>query len=720
MSSFRVWLGTIWSGFGHKKMERMPDLVDQSPNLDIPVLPLDPALERVLLRVRLRARRRAAWLRKLWSEEGAPGGKSVVTHAEIDTHLADRDTPQAEIVWFASDPMMMQLNHQIAEVEKAIAADEDSPLARLSQTFGFDAQDEDLFQACLAVTLDPSIRRIYAYIQDHAGYGYPSESLVARLFDHGRYCRWGPESPLRRWELVTEREAGPDAPSMLACDASILDWLLGGTILDEYLVGIATFRPPLEPLEQWPVMEMANLLAQVINNGQDSPTRVCISGPPGSGRRTLAACISEQLGLPLLAVDADHVLEEDWPRVYLHAQRQAYVTRCALAWHGEVTLQRAWPQVIPWFPVQYAICEPGQTLPTVSGIIDQRVEMPVPSLEERRRLWLQHVPAAKDWTSEGFAKLVAQHRASVGTIVAIGKKGVQTAGDAAALVRQTGRHRLGKLAQALECPFEWEDLEVPRSLGDALEDLVFEAQARAAFWDRREARDLFPQGRGLLALFSGPPGTGKTMAAQVIARKLGLDLFRIDLSTVVSKYVGETSQNLERILSQAEHMDVVLLFDEADALFGKRTEIRDAHDRFANTDTAYLLQAIENYRGVALLATNKKGNIDPAFVRRIRYVLEFPKPDAGQRLRIWQGIVAKLMGEAQLKVLHNDLIALANGVEVTGAQIKFATLTASFSAQRDSEPLAMRHLLRGLERELMKEGRALSGRERERLLHYGE
>ena len=154
------------------------------------------------------------------------------------------------------------------------------------------------------------------------------------------------------------------------------------------------------------------------------------------------------------------------------------------------------------------------------------------------------------------------------------------------------------------------------------------------------------------------------------------------------------------------------------ALFGKRTEIKDAHDRFANTDTGYLLQAIENYRGVAVLATNKKGNVDPAFIRRIRYVLEFPKPDAGQREQIWRRIVGELAGQDVLKSLALNVKALAADLELTGAQIKFAVLAATFTARRDRKPLAMSHLLRGIDRELMKEGRSLSERERERLLKH--
>ena len=205
------------------------------------------------------------------------------------------------------------------------------------------------------------------------------------------------------------------------------------------------------------------------------------------------------------------------------------------------------------------------------------------------------------------------------------------------------------------------------------------------------------------------------MAAQVIAAQLGLDLFRIALSTVVSKYVGETSKNLYRIFARAEEMDAVLLFDEADALFGRRTEIKDAHDRFANTDTNYLLQAIEGYRGIALLATNKKANVDPAFLRRIRYVLDFPKPDSTERRRLWRRLVSELAGDERARELGRELDTIAASVEATGAQIKYAVLSALFLARRDGRPVEIAHLVRGLERELIKEGRGLTERDRERL-----
>ena len=604
----------------------------------------DSALEDVLLRIRIRAKRRIAWLRKLWAEEGESGGKIAVTHAEIDTHLDGRDSPEAEAAWFASDESVRVLNRDLSELEADLGADRDSRLGQLAHIFGLNKEEFDLFQTCLAVLLDPSLARVYAYLHDHAGRGYPTEQLTLRLFGYGRRSLWNPESPLCRWQLLKEKEVGPGEPSQLTCDTLIKDWLQGNDHLDEPLVGIGRFYPAATPLKNWPVHENAVFVKRMLDGDCTNQVRIRVVGPPGSGRRTLSAIISSRIGLSLLAINTDQIDEQNWRHVFIRAQRQAYLDRCAIAWYGENALSRSWPQVVPFFPVQFVICEAGQVPIFLPEIIDHLIEMPTPSLEERKELWRRFVPVLAAWLPEEFNKLVEQHRVNIGGIVSLAQRNVQTVEEATSLIREAARHQLGSLAQLLECPFNWDDLVVTDNLRELLKDLTFEASERVAFWERPEARRLFPQGRGLLGLFSGPSGTGKTMAAQVIAAYLGLDLFRIDLSTVVSKYVGETSKNLERILTRAAGMDLVLLFDEADALFGKRTEIREAHDRFANTDTGYLLQAIENYRGIALLATNRKGNIDPAFIRRIRYVLEFPKPDADRRLMIWQRVVGELAG----------------------------------------------------------------------------
>ncbi|UOQ64818.1 ATP-binding protein [Hymenobacter volaticus] len=187
------------------------------------------------------------------------------------------------------------------------------------------------------------------------------------------------------------------------------------------------------------------------------------------------------------------------------------------------------------------------------------------------------------------------------------------------------------------------------------------------------------------------------MAAQVIANSLGLALYRVDLSSVVSKYVGESSKNIERILSRAAKMNIVLFFDEADALFGKRTsEVKDAHDHFVNTDTSYLLQAIEEYPGIAILASNKKNAMDSAFLRRIRYVIEFPKPDPKQRRQLWQQLLQSMVNEKISAPLEEQLSRLSDVVELTGAQIKLSILSAIYMARREKVAVSISHLLRVL------------------------
>ncbi|HLT02618.1 MAG TPA: ATP-binding protein, partial [Geminicoccaceae bacterium] len=275
------------------------------------------------------------------------------------------------------------------------------------------------------------------------------------------------------------------------------------------------------------------------------------------------------------------------------------------------------------------------------------------------------------------------------------------------------------LGHLLECPFTWDDVVLPERLRQALEDFAFEAHDRVRFWEDAATRRLFPRGTGLVALFGGPPGTGKTMAAQIVAAELEMDLFRIDLASVVSKYIGETAKHLRQIFARAARMNAVLLFDEADALFSKRTDVNDAHDRYANADTSYLLQLLEEYRGIVVLATNKKQNIDPAFIRRVRYVFDFPRPDVAERRRIWRQVIGELCGAETLQRLGPTLDALGAGVDLSGAQIKGAVLAAIFAARRRRAPLAMPHLLQGLERELAKEGRTLGAREQDRLLRDG-
>ncbi len=677
------------------------------------------ALDWMLARFRLLGRRRAAWLRHVWEQEGEPAGAAAVTHGEVAAILADHDSPEAETRWISAQSWASQWSADLREVEDALAHDTSSRLARLKQTFGLSEDESDLLEACAAVALDPALSRVCAYLQDRVARSYMTEDLAAALYGYGRCSVWTRESGLYRWELISSCDSGPGEPRALACDPLIRNWLRGGNELHEALAGIAQPCPSRTPIASWPLAETSQWIRRLIESETPARVRVTVQGARGSGRRTFAAAVSAELGLTLLALDADQVDDAQWRRVYRLAQRQAYLDRRALAWHGESLTQRPWPAAIQPFPLQFVIVEPAREATPCPDLVERKVRMPGLSVAERSELWRHHLPGAQVWPEAGFRQLTERYRVHIGDIASVASSGAAGPEEAGLRVREASRGRLGNLAQFLHCPFHWDDLVVPEQVREALEDIVFEANHRVAFWEQSEPRRLFPQGQGLMALFSGPPGTGKTMAAQVTAASLGYDLFRVDLAGVVSKWVGETSQNLERILTRAADMHAMLLFDECDALFGKRSsEIRDAQDRFANTDAAYLLQAIESYPGVALLATNQKGNIDPAFIRRLRYVLEFAKPDLAQRLEIWRKVVRALAGEDRMRALDPALRSLSEAIDTTGAQIKFGILGAMFGAKREGVPLELRHLLRGLERELAKEGRMLGARERERILSH--
>ena len=677
------------------------------------IQPAQGSIALMLARFRLLAGRRAAWLQALWSSEVEHAQRGLISHGEVAAALEDRDSPEAERAWDESRGRVAVWKRDLRQVEMSLSEDRESRLARLRAIFGLNAEEQDLLEACLSVAVDPSLARVCAYLQDRASRTYMTEELAARLYRRGRCGVWAAESPLFRWELIESHEVGPGEPKALVVDPHIRDWVLERETLEPALVGIAHVYPPRQPLRAWRLEETVEFVRTTLN-GRSGLVRVAVAGAPGSGRRSLAAAVSAGISLPMLAIDADAIEDARWANVFIRAQRHAFLQRCALAWHGESAARRAWPRTVPLFPVQFVILEEGHNALPLADAVERRIRVPRISAVERASLWREYLPEASKWPKEQFLALVRRYRVVPGDIASAARVRVADPDQAARHVRESARSRLGDLAQRLPCPFGWCDLVVSSDLGETLRDITFEAKNRVVFWEQKRARRMFPQGRGLMVLLSGPPGTGKTMTAQVIAGALGYDLFRLDLSTVVSKFVGETSKNMRRVLTRAADMDAVLLFDEADAMISRRaTEIRDAQDKFANTDSAYLLQAIESYPGISLLATNQKGNIDPAFLRRLRYILEFTKPDAGQRLAIWTKVIGGLVGEETGRVLLEGLKKLSESVDATGAQIKNAVLGAIFVARRRNEVLGIPHLLRALERELAKEGRTLGRRDRE-------
>jgi SpoVK/Ycf46/Vps4 family AAA+-type ATPase len=262
---------------------------------------------------------------------------------------------------------------------------------------------------------------------------------------------------------------------------------------------------------------------------------------------------------------------------------------------------------------------------------------------------------------------------------------------------------LGELASRLEPTQTWDQLVLPEAERALLRAIAAQVAQRPRVYEEWGFGARLSRGRGITALFSGPPGTGKTMAAEIIAGQLELDLYRIDLSSVVSKYIGETEKNLRRLFDAAEQGGVILLFDEGDALFGKRTEVKDSHDRYANIEVNYLLQRMEEYSGLAILATNRKADLDPAFLRRIRFVVTFPFPDEDHRRRIWGTVFPP---ETPLGDLDYDALAR---LEIAGGNIRNIAVNAAFLAADASEPVGMTYVMRAARHEYEKVDRRPSG-----------
>jgi hypothetical protein len=673
------------------------------------------ATDAVLYRVRALVRRRLAWLAHARSTEGAGAAPS-----DAFSVLDERDDAEAERRFAESRPALRALGGTVRSLDAALAADTTTPLARVVSVLGLSEAERDVLHVCLALELDAKLSQSFTLIHEQSGHGHGhghvTMPLVAGLCGWPVTERVGATSAAFRWRIIRSLEPAASEPAPLRLDPHVTDFVCGRYAIDSELTACAATVEPREPLASWPVAATLERVQRGLDKG--TALRLLLKGPRGSGRRTFASSVAKALGCALLAVDTSAISDADWPAAYLHAQRQALLFGMLPVWHGD-GLGRRWPSLPSVAPLQFVTGEADLALPPAADFLDETLSIPRPAIDERAALIRRFVPPSQAWPGVELARLAERYRVEIGDIVSIGRRGAATLDEVRELCRAATRDRLGELGQLLECPFTRDDLVLSRSLTERVDEFLFEAKDRARFWEGDGARRLFPRGTGLVALMTGPPGTGKTMAAQVIASELGLDLFRIDLATSISKYIGETAKHLRRIFQRAAEMNAVLLFDEADALFTKRTEVRDAHDRYANTDTNYLLQLIEDFSGIALLSSNKKQNMDTAFVRRIRYIFDFPRPSAGERGALWRRIVRELGGAATAEGLVPALESLAEVVDASGAQIKLAVLAALFLARQEGKPLALDHLVRGLSRELAKEGRSISPAERERIVSHG-
>ncbi|MFL4470095.1 ATP-binding protein [Tateyamaria armeniaca] len=636
-----------------------------APRTDLSSAKDDLSVEEAILRlVRTLCRRRILWLDKL-AQQAVSEPDLGNAHARA---LADMDAPGREAEFLDAHAEASALWQEAGTLHAHIFEGENR-LRHLADVFGLSIEERQLVLLCLSTAIDPSMHLVFQSISGVSG-GPVSEDMAARLFGHGRNAMWGPGSPLSRWHIIEE------TGGVLRLDPYVQSYLRGASDVDPDVAMLCrVINETPEPLPNWPVEELTERLIGALQRGM--PTRVTVLGQPLSGRTTLASLISARLGRSVSVIDTGRIKGQIWDLIRMRVQRQALLHNSTIAWAGENALKGIEP-LPDSIDVEFVIIETQEDAMPAIGWHEERVKIPSLTSVERKTLWQRYLPGAQVWPDGALDQLADRFRVTIGEIRHVAAQGDDSFEGVRQRTRALSHGKLGDLARLVECPFDRTDLHLPDGVSDQLDEFLYEAKTRNAFWEDPGARRLFPRGVGLIGLMSGPPGTGKTMAAQVIANELGLDLFRIDVATMIDKYIGETAKRLKRLFARASEINAVLLFDEADALFARRTDTKDSLDKHSNADTSYLLQLVEDYPGVALLATNKRQQIDDAFVRRIRYVFYLPRPERAERLAIWQQVVSVLASPQQAADLRPDLERLASDLPMTGAQIKNAALAAVF------------------------------------------
>jgi predicted kinase len=665
-----------------------------------------PGQHAFVVRIRLRALRRVHWLRHLWAAaaESEQERWLAASHAEIDRILADPgDLGGAEEAFYATDGRCVALADEIEAADGAAFAGE--RWRQVVEGLALTPAESDLLSLAVAAALDPQLLRVYGYLLDDAAPAHPTPWLSASIFGCPGAQVDGRRA-LLRWALAepTDPAAPADgATTAWVADPDIVGWLAGrdpaleadapvrlltatsdeGCVYPAQLDAMASFASAVGGLTSSPAGE-----------GRLLPVEIELVGPEGAGKRTLAAQFAARLGCELLSVDVSRMAHA---ARLVRAARRARLTGAIPYWHG---LEDSDDDSVEALHGLAPLSVLGVTAPRrskqLTAIARSAVTLPALSLAARRELW-------RRLTGRSLPVAVDQWALTPGELV--GASLVAGAGDEA--VADATRRLLylgpGELFSPLPCPYSWDDIVLPAPLRAHLEEFHAQARLRGQVYDEWGFDRLVPLGAGVTALFAGPSGTGKTMAAQVLAHELGMQLYRVDLAGVMNKYIGETEKRLKQVFDACERANVLLFFDEADALFGRRTQVRDAHDRFANIEIDYLLQRMEQFEGVAILATNRKNDLDQAFVRRLRFIVDFIPPGPAERRRLWGIALPERAPSGEPLAVDIDFEALASTLELSGAAIKSVALAAAFLARAEGGPVHMAHIVHAARRELAKQ-----------------
>jgi hypothetical protein len=585
-------------------------------------------------------------------------------------------------------------------------------LDHLIEAFSLSQFEASVVLLCVGVELDPRIALACARAHGEASRRYASFGLALSALPGAHFGATAPVAPLRHFSLVRLEPGEGLVERPLRIDERVLHYLNGVSYLDQALDG------SVQPFRQGATLEPSQLetarraAAWLRHDAARGPRPVLhITGAGRVDRLALAECVCDELGLALhvlRAVDLppDPRRREELARIWA---REAVLARGALLVESEgLDSASARQALVGFLDAAFGVLLlSGDEAPDLRARRLIGVPAHLPTSEEQRALWSQALP---ELDAEAFDPLVAQFSLSADAISSLAAEARQAPpGDRVHQLWQAARRRvrpdLGGLAQTIEAKAAWDLLVLPDAQRSTLREIATHVRQRqrvhqAWGFARRSSRGL-----GISALFAGPSGTGKTMAAEVLAAELELDLVHVDLSRVVSKYIGETERNLSRIFDATERAGAILLFDEADALFGSRSEVKDSHDRYANIEVSYLLQRMEAYRGLAVLTTNRENNLDPAFLRRIRFVVRFPYPEPEQRAGIWRCIFPE-----QTPTVGLDPERLGQ-LNVAGGNIRNIALHAAFLAAGEQAAVNMRHCADAARSELRKLGVAPPERE---------
>jgi SpoVK/Ycf46/Vps4 family AAA+-type ATPase len=606
------------------------------------------------------------------------------------------------------------------------------PLDRVREAFGLDDVALSVLVLAVAAELSEAVRRQVAFLQDDLTRQVPDGSLAMALIGATPAEREAVrdalrlDAPLLRFRLlVPALPADPDRTSVLRMELvparRVVELLMDDASVDPALAEVATLAPPQAPhreatrglvLDDAARARIEQAVATFHAAVERGPLpELCpvllLHGPEGTGKRTLAAAAAARLGLTALVVDCARLGADE--ALAWRLLREARLLGAMLVLHDAQAADPHLLRIIRSHEGPWAACVPGDEPPQ----LDLRprpvvaIELQRPAYEARLALWRQALRRLPNADAVDLEALSARYRVTGGTILAVthemwgrGAEADARGLEAALAARSTAR--AGSLVERLVPGGDWEDLIVDDDIRDRLKLLVAQVRHGDRVFDEWGFGRLSSR-RGVVALFHGPPGTGKTHAARIIARHLDLELLRIDVSQVVSKYIGETEKNLSAVLDEVGSSQAVLLFDEADSLFAARTAVRTSNDRYANQETSYLLQRIERYEGCVILTTNLESSIDVAFARRIAHRVHFPLPGPVERARLWRLLLPEAArGEGTI-----DFDALGRGYEVSGGHIANAVLRAAFLAAEEGVKVGAQHLARAANDEYQAMGKVV-------------